>query len=158
MAGKVKKERTQSRRSSKPATGGRVKAAPRAGGARKGQLVEDDAENVDEMDVSFTGLLDEADLYVDAAVLPGHTAYTTEAQAAVAFDGAWYLTFYPDVKEAGMEPVTHFLSHGMQEGRNPNPYFDGPAYVLANPDIAAFPFGPFLHYVCFGFQEKRPLR
>lgn len=62
------------------------------------------------------------------------------------------------MREAGIEPVEHFLKHGMDEGRNPNPHFDGAAYIKANPDIEAFPFGPFMHYVCFGFREKRPLR
>lgn len=158
MVGKARKGKTQTRRMTKPATGGRSKAALRASAARRSYTADQELEPVDEMDVSFTGLLDEADQFAQDAVMSGQNTHTAEAEAAVAFDGAWYLAIYPDVKEAGIEPVAHFLEHGLQEGRNPNPYFDGRAYVHANPDIAAFPFGPFMHYVCFGFREKRPLR
>lgn len=33
------------------------------------------------------------------------------------FDGARYLELNPDVKEAGADPVKHYLRHGMEEGR-----------------------------------------
>ena len=35
------------------------------------------------------------------------------------FDGAWYLSTYPDVTAAGMNPLVHFLRHGQAEGRLP---------------------------------------
>lgn len=81
-----------------------------------------------------------------------------EFQSVIYFDGGWYLDVYPDVREAGIDPLEHFLNHGSQEGRSPNALFDSQAYLRANPDVVDFERGPFIHYICFGFQEKRPLR
>ena len=33
------------------------------------------------------------------------------------FDGQAYLDLYPDVAEASMDPLRHYLLHGMEEGR-----------------------------------------
>jgi hypothetical protein len=33
------------------------------------------------------------------------------------FDSALYLEMYPDVAQSGMDPIEHFLRHGLQEGR-----------------------------------------
>jgi hypothetical protein len=41
-------------------------------------------------------------------------------------DPAWYLARNPDVAEAGMDPVLHYLHHGAQEGRAPNPALQDP--------------------------------
>jgi glycosyltransferase involved in cell wall biosynthesis len=35
----------------------------------------------------------------------------------LAFDAAWYLEQYPDIKAAGIDPLRHFLDHGRYEGR-----------------------------------------
>jgi hypothetical protein len=40
------------------------------------------------------------------------------------FDAAYYLAANPDVAVAGADPYRHFLSHGRQEGRQPNAAFD----------------------------------
>jgi O-antigen biosynthesis protein len=37
------------------------------------------------------------------------------------FDVNWYLTEYPDVKESGMNPLTHFVRFGFREHRKPLP-------------------------------------
>ncbi|KXV70574.1 hypothetical protein AD952_12495, partial [Acetobacter cerevisiae] len=68
------------------------------------------------------------------------------------------LIFGQTLREAGIDPLEHFLNHGSQEGRSPNALFDSQAYLRANPDVVEFERGPFIHYICFGFQEKRPLR
>lgn len=158
MAGKARKGKAQTRRAEQPETKAHAKPMRRVIARRPRHNSEPEPHHDEEADVSFTGLLDDAEMFAQQAVVSGLGAYPAEAEAAVAFDGAWYLANYPDVKEAGLEPVLHFLAHGVHEGRNPNPHFDGQAYVQANPDIASFPFGPFLHYICFGFREKRPLR
>jgi len=36
------------------------------------------------------------------------------------FDAEWYLQRYPDVARAGIDPLVHFVSHGMRERRAPN--------------------------------------
>jgi ubiquinone/menaquinone biosynthesis C-methylase UbiE/GT2 family glycosyltransferase len=38
-------------------------------------------------------------------------------QAIWGFDACWYLETNPDVKEAGVDPLKHYLQYGIQEGR-----------------------------------------
>lgn len=40
------------------------------------------------------------------------------------FDAAWYVKANPDVAAAGVDPIGHYLRHGIGENRAPNP---GPA-------------------------------
>lgn len=40
------------------------------------------------------------------------------------FDAAWYLSTYPDVGEAGLDPLTHYIAFGAAEGRLPSPAFE----------------------------------
>jgi hypothetical protein len=37
------------------------------------------------------------------------------------FDRQWYLRTYPDVEQAGADPVLHYLEYGAMERRNPGP-------------------------------------
>lgn len=39
-------------------------------------------------------------------------------------DPAYYLTRYRDVASAGADPMSHWLDHGLQEGRSPHPLLD----------------------------------
>jgi glycosyltransferase involved in cell wall biosynthesis len=39
------------------------------------------------------------------------------------FDESWYLRQYPDVAQAKMDPLTHFMLFGFKEGRKPYPYY-----------------------------------
>ncbi len=70
------------------------------------------------------------------------------------FDATWYLDRYPDVE--GMDPVLHYVRHGVAEGRNPRPDFDTAFYLERNPDVVAAGMNPFLHYIEFGQKEHRP--
>jgi hypothetical protein len=40
------------------------------------------------------------------------------------FDEDWYVGRNPDVVLAGLDPLRHWLLHGWQEGRAPNPLVD----------------------------------
>ena len=71
------------------------------------------------------------------------------------FDTDWYLSEYPDVAAAGLDPIRHFFDNGAQEGRNPNPYFETSWYVSTNVDVAASMMNPFLHYLLYGAREGR---
>ena len=71
------------------------------------------------------------------------------------FDPAFYLAQYPDVAEAGIDPLSHYLSRGFAEGRRPNLYFDTAFYLQQNPDVAASGVNPLLHYLLDGFKEGR---
>lgn len=46
-------------------------------------------------------------------------------QAAWNFDSAWYLEKYPEVLEAGAEPLTHYINFGKGEGREKNRSHEG---------------------------------
>ena len=44
------------------------------------------------------------------------------------FDSAWYLRAYPDVAQAGLDPLQHYCTFGRTEGRGPNAWFNAPWY------------------------------
>ncbi len=71
------------------------------------------------------------------------------------FDETWYLAEYPDVAEAGIDPVQHYLRYGASEGRNPSPEFDTTFYLTTNPDIAQAEINPLIHYLRYGKEEGR---
>lgn len=71
------------------------------------------------------------------------------------FDEAWYLAEYPDVAEAGIDAVAHYLRYGAAEGRDPSPQFDTAFYLATNPDVADAEINPLVHYARFGREEGR---
>ena len=75
------------------------------------------------------------------------------------FDEAWYLKTYPDVAQAGLDPVEHYLRFGAAEARNPSALFDSQWYLTAYPDVAQAGLNPLVHYILFGRGEgRRPVR
>lgn len=72
------------------------------------------------------------------------------AVAARAFDRAFYLKTYPDVGEAGSDPLEHFMTYGWREGRDPSPEFSVRAYLEAFPDVADADVNPFVHWITHG--------
>lgn len=71
------------------------------------------------------------------------------------FNRDWYLENYPDVREAGLDPIKHYLSSGASEGRNPSNQFDTMYYSTSNPDVANAKINPLYHYIRHGHQEGR---
>jgi len=71
------------------------------------------------------------------------------------FDAAWYLSEYPDVAKAGIDPAMHYLTHGAFEGRNPSRKFDSRAYLRAYSDVRDAGANPLLHYLRYGRSEGR---
>ncbi|THB77595.1 MAG: glycosyltransferase [Desulfobulbaceae bacterium] len=63
------------------------------------------------------------------------------------FDTTYYLNRYPDVMQAGINPLLHFLEHGGFENRNPHPLFDVSYYLASNPEAADSGLNPLFHYV-----------
>jgi glycosyltransferase involved in cell wall biosynthesis len=47
------------------------------------------------------------------------------------FDAAFYLAENPDVAQAGVDPLRHYLARGAEEGRAPHPLFDPLHYARA---------------------------
>lgn len=71
------------------------------------------------------------------------------------FDPAYYLSQYPDVREAGIDPLHHYLRHGWKEGRDPSTGFSTNNYLAANPDVVASGLNPLVHFVNHGLAEGR---
>lgn len=71
------------------------------------------------------------------------------------FDATYYLACNPGVREAGIDPLEHFLRGGWREGRNPSRCFDVYYYLRRNPDVAAADMNPLLHYVRAVAREGR---
>ncbi|QSR89625.1 glycosyltransferase [Methylacidiphilum caldifontis] len=71
------------------------------------------------------------------------------------FDQAYYLKHNPDVREAGVDPLLHYIQYGWKEGRNPNGYFDSAYYLEQNADVKAAGVNPLLHFIEQGWKEGR---
>jgi hypothetical protein len=72
------------------------------------------------------------------------------------FDQDFYLQAYPDITQAGVNPLLHYLRHGRFEGRKAAATFDPTAYLEANPEVANSGIEPFLHYAVIGRAAKAP--
>lgn len=71
------------------------------------------------------------------------------------FDSNWYLKQYPEVADAEVNPLQHYLEVGWKEGKNPSENFDTTFYLKNNPDISKAGLNPLYHYVLFGKNEGR---
>jgi len=67
----------------------------------------------------------------------------------------WYLSQNPDVAEAGMNPLEHYIRHGAWEGRDPHPLFDSDWYLSQNPGVAGTGMNPLEHYLKHGAGAGR---
>lgn len=67
------------------------------------------------------------------------------------FDRGWYLLRYPDVAQSGIDPLDHFLTSGLAEGRSPCILFD-PAFYLNQPGAPDTTEFLFLHYLTTGVR------
>jgi len=92
-------------------------------------------------------------------IIPGR--FSKKEQTIIAsglFDSEYYLSKNPDVKNAGVDPLKHFLNFGGTEGRNPSPKFDSSWYLEKNPDVKAAGINPLLHFLMHGKEEGRSLQ
>ncbi|HTI03170.1 MAG TPA: glycosyltransferase [Acidisoma sp.] len=71
------------------------------------------------------------------------------------FDAAFYLDTYPDIRQAGVDPLHHYRHWGAFEGRDPNRFFSTSWYLLQNPDVLEAGINPLHHFVLFGLREGR---
>jgi hypothetical protein len=71
------------------------------------------------------------------------------------FDAKWYLERYPDVADAGVSPLTHYIKCGAAARYDPNPMFSSAWYLEHYPDIAAAGVNPLVHYAAHGGLEGR---
>lgn len=82
----------------------------------------------------------------------------TEIQNSDLFNEAWYLEKYPDVAEAGINAIEHYLKTGAYEGRNPSDTFDTTWYLCYYRDVTESGLNPLVHYVRYGRKEERAPR
>ena len=73
------------------------------------------------------------------------------------FDKEYYLTKNPDVKNAKVNPLKHYLFHGGFEGRNPSASFNSNLYLKRYPDVKAAGINPLVHYIIAGKNEGREI-
>lgn len=71
------------------------------------------------------------------------------------FDSDFYTKRYPDVIDAGIDPIKHYIKYGWREGRDPSPLFSTNHYLSTYSDIAAAGVNPLWHYVVAGRSENR---
>jgi CDP-glycerol glycerophosphotransferase (TagB/SpsB family) len=76
-------------------------------------------------------------------------------RASGVFDEVHYVGEHPDVAGTGADPVSHYLRHGADEGRNPSAMFDTRYYLRNNPDVAASGENPLVHFCRVGWKELR---
>ncbi len=70
-------------------------------------------------------------------------------------DPEWYQGRYPDILTTQLDPIVHFIRHGIVEQRDPNPFFDNAWYSTQNADVRASGTHPLLHYLRTGAAELR---
>lgn len=71
------------------------------------------------------------------------------------FDRHAYMQMYPDVAASGMDPIEHYIMHGVREGRNPSVWFDTSFYLAEYPDVASSGMNPLQHFHEYGWKEWR---
>lgn len=71
-------------------------------------------------------------------------------EASGLFDAAYYLAAYPDVAQANMDPLQHYVTHGWREWRSPNPHFDPRGYLQSHPEVTTLHINPLLHHIYSG--------
>jgi hypothetical protein len=70
------------------------------------------------------------------------------------FDAEWYLRENPDVADAKVNPLVHFLRWGAREGRAPHPLFDPKFYIKTYPESAiGGGANPLQHYLTGGWKK-----
>ena len=72
------------------------------------------------------------------------------------FDGSFYLSRYPDVLQAGLDPLQHYVRSGAREGRQPHPQFDGEYYQLRMPSLLRDGGNPLAHFLRHGQAAPNP--
>ncbi len=66
--------------------------------------------------------VDAADVLLESVYLDDRQNWRRPTSAL--FDGGYYLSRNRDVREAGINPLLHYIRHGYLEGRNPSPLVD----------------------------------
>lgn len=71
------------------------------------------------------------------------------------FNTSGYLSAYPDIAAAGVNPLDHYHNSGWRESRDPSPLFSTSGYRTHYPDIVAANIDPHEHFIRYGVFEGR---
>ncbi|MCJ2087480.1 hypothetical protein MKK88_16040 [Methylobacterium sp. E-005] len=71
------------------------------------------------------------------------------------FDVKFYLDNNPDVRDAAIDPLMHYLTNGSREGRDPSTKFSTRYYVATYSDVALSGLNPLVHFLRIGALEGR---
>jgi hypothetical protein len=95
------------------------------------------------------------------------TGWREGKNPSASFCSTFYILSNPDVADLDINPLTHYLAHGRQEGRAAFPgvlsvsveavreIFDPEFYLRTQSDIAATRLDPLAHFLRFGWCEGR---
>ncbi len=71
------------------------------------------------------------------------------------FNAEYYLLSYQDIKDAELEPLSHYVRHGWKEGRNPSNEFNTSFYLKQYEDVRESGVNPLVHFIIYGKEEGR---
>jgi glycosyltransferase involved in cell wall biosynthesis len=70
------------------------------------------------------------------------------------FDEKWYLSHYPDIAQAQVDPLIHFLFTGGFEGRDPGPNFSTYQYLSLHEEIKKTGLNPLVYYLKYDYKPR----
>jgi glycosyltransferase involved in cell wall biosynthesis/GT2 family glycosyltransferase len=74
------------------------------------------------------------------------------------FDSEYYRTTYEDVRASGVDPLSHYLTFGWRENRNPSAEFDTWHFLQQHPEFRDDNVSPLQRYVSAGMPTAWELR
>ncbi|SDN52393.1 Glycosyltransferase involved in cell wall bisynthesis, partial [Methylobacterium phyllostachyos] len=69
------------------------------------------------------------------------------------FQASLYLAQYPDIADADIRPLVHYVVHGQAEARDIHPLVDARHYQSRYPDVTALGLSPIEHFVMIGAEK-----
>lgn len=72
------------------------------------------------------------------------------------FDAEFYLAKYSDVREAGIDPLRHYVEHGAAEGRKPHRLFEPEFYLRRRPEARRPGVDPLVDFLSGGGRVANP--
>jgi serralysin len=93
--------------------------------------------------------------YLLSGAAEGRATHAAVGTVVDGFEAQYYLSLYPDIMAARVDPLEHFNQHGWREGRNPNAVFDTAGYLAHYADVRGAGSNPLQHYELFGWREGR---
>ena len=99
-------------------------------------------------DMTFSDCAEKLNIKINIGELGEITKNDSELIAESGlFDEEFYYNQYPDVKEAGVDALNHFVLHGYRENRNPSSNFNTKEYSILHSLSAGNSINPLVHFI-----------